>query len=93
MCMVLWYNMNMKRTGALRWVAGKETPDKVYITRVFNFGTREEWKQLQKKYTRRDIEKSLRNPLRGQWTKRGKAFAEVIYGIRLPDAVLISYDA
>lgn len=85
--------MNMKRTGALRWVAGRGTPDKVYITRVFNYGTREEWRQLQKTYSKREIEQALRQPLRGQWTKRGKAFAEAMYGIRLPDAVLISYDA
>lgn len=30
--------------------------------------------------------------LQGQWAKRGKEFAETVYGIHTPDDVLISYD-
>lgn len=82
-----------KRTHALRWVAGSRTPAKVYITRVFNFGTLEEWRLMKKRYPRRIIVEALRNPLSGQWTLHGKRFAEVLYGIRMPNRVLISYNA
>lgn len=77
----------------LRWVAGGKTPPAVYITRVFNFGTWEEWKELHKKYDAADIEQVIRQPLRGQWTRQGKAFAEVLYDCRLPNDTLRSYDA
>lgn len=80
------------RTG-LRWVAGEATPPIVYITRVFNFGTWEEWKQLRKEYDAEDIGKAVSQPLRGQWTRQGKAFAEALYDCHLPDDSLRSYDA
>ena len=83
----------MKKRHPLKWVAGSKTPPKVYITRVFNFGTLEEWRDMKKRFPRRIIEDALQNPLRGQWTSDGKRFAEVIYGIRMPHSVLISYDA
>lgn len=83
----------MDNQSGLRWVAGNHTPEKVFITRVFNFGTLEEWRGMKQQYTPTQISEALRNPLPGQWTKRAKRFAEVLYDIQLPEAVLISYDA
>lgn len=77
----------------LRWVAGEHTSDRVYITRVFNFGTLEEWRQMKRRYTEKQIQEALKNPLKGQWTSRAKRFAEVVYGIQLPEAAVLSYDA
>ena len=77
---------------ALRWVSGKKTPDKEYITRVFNFGTREEWHDLHQRYSRRQIRATLSDPLKGQWTRRGKGFAEAVYHVRLPAEALINYE-
>src|SRR5688572_11843267 len=67
----------------LKWVAGEKTPDKVYITRVFNFGTWQEWKEMLAKYPRAQIEAVLQQPLSGSWTKRGRALAQAVYGITL----------
>lgn len=83
----------MDQRHGLRWVAGENTPPAVYITRVFNFGTWEEWKHLHTEYTSQDIERAVREPIRGQWTRRGKALAEIVYNCRLPEDVLLSYDA
>ncbi|MBI4358637.1 MAG: hypothetical protein HY584_04990 [Candidatus Omnitrophica bacterium] len=76
----------------LKWVAGKNTPQKVYITRVFNFGTWEEWRALKRKFHPLAIEESVKKPLAGQWTKRAKNFAEVLYSCKMPRKALISYD-
>ncbi len=80
-------------SASLQWVAGEGTPDRVYITRVFNFGTLEEWRQMKQRYPENQILAALQNPLRGQWTKRAKRFAEVLYDIRMPDSSIISYEA
>lgn len=76
----------------LKWVAGQNTPAKVYITRVFNFGTWEEWQAMKKRFSKNVIRKAVRHPLRGQWTPRGKAFAETLFNCRLPRTSLISYE-
>lgn len=81
----------MQQQSGLRWVSGSKTPKKVYITRVMNFGTREEWDEMKRTYSQADILEALREPLRGQWTKHGKAFAEKIFDVTLPENVLISY--
>ena len=83
----------MERPKSLRWVAGNDTPPRVYITRVINIGTWEEWREMLKKYSKTMVQDAIKNPLRGQWTKHGKAFAESVFECRLPDDVLISYDA
>ncbi len=80
----------MKSTG-LTWVAGSGTPLNVYITRVINLGTWEEWKELRSSVSREQILDAIEHPLRGQWTPRGKAFAECVFERTLPDDVLISY--
>lgn len=77
---------------SLEWVAGTSTPRKVYITRVWNFGTLEEWRRLWKEYAAADIEDVVRHPLRGSWTRHGKSFAETLCHCVMPDDVLISYD-
>lgn len=84
--------MKFGQDSSLQWSAGSNTPDDVYITRVINYGTWDEWQNLKQNCPRERIEKVLHRPLRGQWTKRGKAFAETIFDIKLPDEVLISYD-
>ena len=81
--------MDRKR---LKWVAGKRTPSKVYITRVFNFGTWREWQKMKQRFKPAEIEEAVKHPLRGQWTKRAKNFAEVLYSCRLPKEALISYE-
>lgn len=83
----------MIRQNSLRWVAGRRTPAKTYITRVFNYGTLEDWRAMKKRFSQKQIREALKKPLRGQWTSRAKAFAEAVYGIRLPAGALISYDA
>ena len=83
----------MENSAGLQWVAGERTPDKTYITRVFNFGTLEEWRRMKTRCTQEQILEALRNPLRGQWTRRARRFAEVLYGIPLPESAVISYDA
>ena len=77
----------------LRWVAGKKTPDKVYVTRVFNLGTLEEWREMKRRYTPEQIRDAVVHPLRGHWTKRAKRFAEVLFDVRMPEEAVISYDA
>ena len=79
-------------SAGLSWVSGESAPARVAITRVFNFGTLEEWRRMKKQYSETEIRQALEKPLRGQWTKRAKRFAEVLYDIRLPNDVLISYD-
>lgn len=76
--------------GSLQWVAGKHTPTKTYITRVLNFGTWDEWRTLTKNFSREEIKNAVDHPLRGHWTRRGKAFAETRFNCRMPDEVLIS---
>lgn len=83
--------MNSKES--LRWVAGKATPTKTYITRVFNLGTWEEWEAMKRNFSSGQIREAVRHPLRGQWTPRGKAFAETLFNCQLPDEILISFDA
>ena len=78
---------------SLTWVAGPSTPCNVYLTRVWNFGTWEEWQAMWREYSRSAIEQVVRVPLKGEWTRHGKAFAETICGCTMPDDVLISYDA
>jgi hypothetical protein len=81
----------MRTSPSLTWVAGPATPIKVYITRVFNLGTWEEWREMRRTIPHEQILDALEQPLRGQWTPRGKAFAECVFGRELPDDVLISY--
>jgi len=83
--------MSSKRS--LQWVAGINTPPKTHITRVFNFGTWEEWQDMNRDFTPEQIRDAVVHPLKGQWTPRGKAFAETLFDCRLPDKALISYDA
>ena len=83
----------MLKWSKLKWVAGQKTSAKVYITRVFNFGTWEEWRRMKKKFSQAEIKQAVKNPLPGQWTVRGKAFAEVVFGYKMPKKVIISYDA
>lgn len=75
----------------LKWVAGKRTPAKVYITRVFNYGTWEEWRAMKHRFSAREIQEAVRHPLPGQWTNRAKHFAEVLYSFHMPRKALISY--
>ena len=76
----------------LKWVVGGRTSVKVYITRVFNYGTWREWKMMKKDFSHKEIMDALEAPLAGQWTARGKAFAEVVYECKLSKKVIISYD-
>lgn len=82
----------MNRLNSLHWVAGAATPEAVYITRVFNYGTWPEWQKMKVDFTSKQIEDVILKPLKGQWTKRGKAFAETLYDLKLPVEVLIDYD-
>lgn len=77
----------------LRWVAGKKTPTKVYVTRVFNYGTWEEWCEMKRRLSLHEIEEAVRRPLRGQWTRRAKNFAEVLYSCRMSQKAILSFDA
>ena len=81
----------MDTASGLLWVAGAGTPLKTYITRVLNLGTWEEWRTLKQTVPTDRILDALTHPLRGQWTARGKAFAECMFDRVLPDDVLISY--
>jgi len=63
------------------------------MTRVFNFGTWEEWHALRRRFSNAQIRVAPKNPLRGQWTPGGKRFAEVVFSCKLPPDTLISYDA
>ncbi|MDO8468785.1 MAG: hypothetical protein Q7S29_03450 [Candidatus Peribacter sp.] len=81
----------MKPQVGLRWVAGADTPEKTYVTRVLNLGTWEEWQALKRSVPRERIIDAVEHPLKGQWTKRGKAFAECVFFRSIPDDVLISY--
>ncbi|MBI4021973.1 MAG: hypothetical protein HY372_01315 [Candidatus Andersenbacteria bacterium] len=82
----------MRDSQGIQWVAGEETPIKTWITRVLNFGTWEEWQQLKASCTPDQIRDAVQNPLRGSWTKHGRAFAETLFDHKLPDEVLIRYD-
>ncbi len=83
----------MKHQRGLVWVAGRKTPAKTYITRVFNFGTLQEWKQLKKRFSKKELQEAVKEPLQGQWTRHGKAFAEALFHAHMPDRVLLSYEA
>ena len=78
-------NLPSDDQGQLRWVAGAKTPAKVYITRVFNFGTWEEWRALKQQFSQAQIEEAVRQPLRGQWTPRARRFAEALYECSMPN--------
>lgn len=81
------------RLSTLRWVAGEKTPPKTYVTRVFNWGTWDEWRALKREFPPKTIRDAVLHPLPGQWTPRGRAFAEVLFDCRLPEKALISFDA
>lgn len=81
----------MKFPEGLTWVAGAGTPEKTYITRVLNLGTWEEWQYLKRSVPRERMLDAVAHPLKGQWTKKGKSFAECLFGRRLPGDALISY--
>lgn len=83
----------MDNRQGLQWVAGEKTPEKTWITRVFNYGTWEEWQQLKSRCTPNQISDAIKQPLRGSWTRHGKAFAETLFDSKLPDEALIRYDA
>ena len=84
--------MSKSHTSPLNWSAGDNTSSKVYITRVFNFGTWGEWQALKLKYSADEIKATVEQPLKGQWTKRAKAFAEVLFDIKMPQEAVISYE-
>ncbi len=48
---------------------------------------------MKQRYSDDQILEALKNPLKGQWMRRAKRFAEVLYEVRMPPEVLISYDA
>ncbi|MDD5055405.1 MAG: hypothetical protein PHZ00_04015 [Candidatus Peribacteraceae bacterium] len=81
----------MEQSNGLTWVSGVGTPIKTYVTRVLNFGTWEEFNALNRSVSKERILDAMTHPLRGQWTSRGKAFAECVFGCTLPDDVLLSY--
>lgn len=81
----------MEPREGLRWVAGADTPEKTYITRVINLGTWEEWQTMKLSVPEERIVDAVKHPLRGQWTPRGKTFAECVFERGLPDDVLISH--
>lgn len=83
----------MQKTHGMQWVAGEATPSKTYITRIFNFGTWEEWQLIKTRYGVGALEAAVKNPLRGMWTRQGKAFAETLFDCTLPPEALLSYDA
>ncbi len=85
------YAETRKSPVGLTWVAATSTPTKTYVTRVINLGTWEEWKDLQKSVPKTVILDALEHPLIGQWTPRGKAFAECVFDRILSHSVLISY--
>jgi len=82
----------IKKSQTLQWSSGDQTPDKVYITKVFNYGTWQEWRDMRRRFVLRRIKDALRHPLKGQWTKRAKIFAETIFDVKLPKNSLISYE-
>lgn len=82
----------MRQPQGLRWIAGNKTPAKLVITRVFNYGTFQEWQDMRRRCSRRQIKDAVLHPLRGQWNRRAKTFAEVLFNVRMPDGVLISYE-
>ncbi len=82
----------MRKLTSLTWVAGSRTPIKVYVTRVLNFGTLEDWKEMRRTVSAEQVRDAIEHPLRGQWTPRGKSFAECVFDCRLPDDCLISYE-
>lgn len=81
----------MRKKDGLRWVSGEATPHRVYVTRVINLGTHDEWRTMRDTMTKEQILDAIDHPLKGQWTSHGKAFAECVFGRALPDDVLISY--
>ena len=89
---ILWYTIIMEYAEGLSWVSGPGTDTKTYITRVINLGTWEEWQALKSSVAREEILDAVKNPIRGQWTKKGKAFAETVFDCIIPNDALISYD-
>lgn len=83
----------MSKVGPLRWVAQEGTPARTYITRVFNFGTWEEWQAMKRDFSPRQIRQAVLQPLRGQWTRRGKALAEALFDCKLPEDTLVCFNA
>lgn len=76
----------------LTWVSGASTPRKIYLTRVWNMGTWQEWQEMWHSYPRSEIEDAVRQPLKGHWTKRGKSFAETMLHCSMPSEAILSYD-
>jgi hypothetical protein len=64
---------------SLNWISGTQRPKKMHITRVLNYGTWDEWFALKKRFSPSEIQNAVERPLKGQWTKRGKAFAETLF--------------
>jgi hypothetical protein len=85
------YTTGVKMRSSLTWVAGGRTPLKVYVTWVINLGTWEEWREMRQSLSEATILEAVQQPLCGQWTPRGKAFAECVFGCTLPTEALISY--
>lgn len=83
----------MEPRSFLRWVSGNRTPSKTFITRVFNFGTWEEWQAMKREFSINEIRDTVFHPLRGQWTRHGKALAEALFDCQIPSEALITYDA
>jgi hypothetical protein len=81
----------METRQGINWVAGESTPLKTWITRVLNFGTWEEWQEMKARVRPEQIQEALDYPLKGQWNKHGKAFAETVFDCQLPNDVLINY--
>ncbi|OGJ61052.1 hypothetical protein A3C37_03235 [Candidatus Peribacteria bacterium RIFCSPHIGHO2_02_FULL_53_20] len=81
----------MHMSPRLCWVSGERTPEKVYITRVFCYGSWEEWKDMWRSFPESSIEDAVHSPLKGSWTPQGKAFAETLFDIPLPDNAILSY--
>jgi hypothetical protein len=89
--MLYWEGMD--RPNSLTWVAGPATPDRVYLTRVWNLGTWDEWRAAHARYPRAALDAVVRHPLKGHWTRHGKAFAEAVCRVVMPDDVRASYHA
>ena len=87
------YNWRMELRAGLAWVSGENTPHKIVITRIMNFGTWDEWQAMRHDLPENQILDAVEHPLRGQWTPRGKAFAECVFDRHMSNDALIRYDA
>ncbi|MEK7563300.1 MAG: hypothetical protein AAB544_02815 [Patescibacteria group bacterium] len=81
----------MHMSPRLCWVSGDRTPEKVYITRVFCYGSWEEWKAMLSSFPESAIEDAVSSPLSGSWTPQGKAFAETLFDVPMPESAIITY--